>query len=193
MSVLVLSSMAESAVEAVLSAIRTLRRPSRPVHARVERHAELALAQQRIVHVSADVAAEAAAFSDVVGGAFVIIDSKDKGVVDSADMTWTALVALCSADGLVALRAIKGSVIQKACKAAEDAIKQAGSADNYRRDVALARPNPAMVARVSEERMFGSEPLRAFAEAECAELEPLICSPVESGGGHLSRRSRDSL
>ena len=84
MSVLVLSSMAESAVEATLSAIRTLRRPSRPVHARVERHAELALAQQRIVHVSADVAAEAAAFSDVVGGAFVVIDSKDKGVVDSA-------------------------------------------------------------------------------------------------------------
>ena len=77
-------------------------------------------------------------------------------------------------------------MIQKACKAAEEAIRQAGSADNFKRDVALARPNPAMVARVSEERMFGSEPLRAFAAEECTTLEPLICSPVDSGGGGVA-------
>ena len=57
---LVIPGMAAPKAVAVLEAVRQLRRPGRPVHARVERHAELALAQQRIILVNADVAADAA-------------------------------------------------------------------------------------------------------------------------------------
>ena len=120
----VLLAMAEPVALGVLDAVRRLRRPGRPVHARVERDAELALAQQRVVLVNADVAADAAAFADVVGGVvqkackaegchcasgltgqlqarrgtgkagFVIIDSKDKGDLDPAD-TSTRSIAAC--------------------------------------------------------------------------------------------------
>ena len=156
------------------------------MHARVERDAELALAQQRVVLVNADVAADAAAFADVVGGGFVIIDSKDKGDLDPADMTWHALIAACSADGVVALRVVKGSVVQKACKAEKAAIVQAGSPANYKRDVALARPDPAMVARVSERIRFGTVPMREWAAQESSLLSQLICAPVANGGGGVS-------
>ena len=180
---LVTLGMAAPRAAAVLEAVRQLRRPGRPVHARVERHAELALVQQRVILVGADVAVEAACLADVVGGGFVILDQKDKGALDASDMTWHALLAICSADGLVGLRVVKGSVLQKACKAAMLAAQQAGSDANYSRDVALARPNPGMVSRVSSARMFGSQQMRDWAAGESNLLRQLVCSPVDNGGG----------
>ena len=81
MGFLDISGMAVPRAVAVLEALRQLRRPGRPVHGRVERHAELALVQQRVVLVNADVAADAAVVADVVGGGFVILDAKDLSLI----------------------------------------------------------------------------------------------------------------
>ena len=74
--------------EQAVTAMRALATPVVPRNARVEAAAREAISSQRVLRVTAKMAAKAKTFTDAVGGAMVVLLTKDKGMVEGCDTTF---------------------------------------------------------------------------------------------------------